>query len=145
MREHLRFAVCYWHSFCASGADPFGPGTRDYPWAEKSDSMARARDRLDAAFEFFTKLGVPYYCFHDRDLAPEGASVAESERNLAALVELARERQNATGVKLLWGTANVFSHPRYMNGAATNPNFDVAGARRRAGESRARCDRRTRR
>ena len=135
MRDHLRFAVCYWHTFCAAGADPFGPGTRDYPWAEKSDSMARARDRLDAAFELFTKLGVPYYCFHDRDLAPEGASVGESEKNLAALADLARERQDATGVKLLWGTANLFSHPRYMNGAATNPNFDVvahAGAQVKA-------------
>ncbi len=135
MREHLRFAVCYWHTFCASGADPFGPGTRAQPWAERADPLARARDRLDAAFELFTKLGVPYYCFHDRDLAPEGASVAESEQHLAELVKLARERQDATGVKLLWGTANLFSHPRYMNGAATNPNFDVlahAGAQVKA-------------
>jgi xylose isomerase len=94
--------------------------------------MDRAKDRLDAAFELFSKLGVPYYCFHDRDLAPEGASVAESERNLGELVELAAERQRATGVKLLWGTANLFSHPRYMNGASTNPECDVvahAGAR----------------
>ncbi len=135
MREHLRFAVCYWHSFCATGADPFGPGTREHAWEKQGDAMRRAQDRLDAAFEFFTKIGVPFYCFHDRDLAPEGASVAESERNLAALVELASARQKATGVKLLWGTANLFSHPRYMNGAATNPNFDVlahAGAQVKA-------------
>ncbi|KAA9132630.1 xylose isomerase [Marinihelvus fidelis] len=135
MRDHLRFAICYWHTFCADGGDPFGPGTRQYPWKEKSDPLAAAEDKLDAAFEFFTKVGVPYYCFHDRDMAPEGASVAESERNLQHLVKLARERQDETGMKLLWGTANVFSHPRYMNGASTNPNFDVvahAGAQVKA-------------
>jgi xylose isomerase len=135
MAEHLRFAVCYWHTFCADGADPFGPGTRMLPWKQQADPMAAAQDKLDAAFEFFTKLGVPYYCFHDRDLAPEGNSVAESERNLQTLVALAKERQQATGIKLLWGTANVFSHPRYMNGASTNPNFDVvahAGAQVKA-------------
>jgi xylose isomerase len=87
--------------------------------------MAAARARMDAAFEFFTKLGVPFYCFHDRDMAPEGESVGESERNLASMVELAHERQQETGIKLLWGTANLFSHPRYMNGAATNPDFAV--------------------
>jgi xylose isomerase len=124
MAEHLRFAVCYWHTFHGTGADPFGPGTRDYGW-NAGTPMDAARQRLDAAFEFFTKLGVPYYCFHDRDLAPEGASVAESETNLQALVELAGDRQSATGMKLLWGTANLFSHPRYMNGAGTNPSFDV--------------------
>jgi xylose isomerase len=135
MAEHLRFAVCYWHTFCGDGADPFGPGTRQHPWNAPGDRLAAARARLDAAFEFFTKLGVPYYCFHDRDLAPEGASIAESERNLHALVELARARQRATGMKLLWGTANLFSHPRYMNGAATNPDFAVvshAGAQVKA-------------
>jgi xylose isomerase len=125
MEEHLRFSVCYWHTFCATGQDPFGPGTRHLPWDDRADPMDRARDRLDAAFEFFTKLGAPYYCFHDRDLAPEGDNVVESERRLSQLVELARERQRATGVKLLWGTANLFSHPRYMNGAATNPDFAV--------------------
>jgi xylose isomerase len=125
MAQHLRFAVCYWHSFCASGADPFGPGTRSQSWAVKTDAAACARDRLDAAFEFFTKLGVPYWCFHDFDLAWEGASVAASEKNLAAMVELAKLRQQATGMRLLWGTANLFSHPRYMNGAATNPDFKV--------------------
>jgi xylose isomerase len=125
MEEHLRFAVCYWHTFWGSGADPFGPGTRVFPWAQKADPMAQAKDRVDAAFEFFSKLGVPFYCFHDRDLAPEGKSVEESEANLAAMVELAKERQQATGVRLLWGTANLFSHPRYMNGAGTNPDFAV--------------------
>jgi xylose isomerase len=135
MREHLRFSVCYWHTFLGTGADPFGPGTRRYPWDARPDPMDRARDRVDAAFEFVSKLGVPYYCFHDRDLAPEGADVTESEERLATMVELARERQVVTGIKLLWGTANLFSHPRYMNGAATNPEFDVvahAGAQVKA-------------
>ena len=125
MREHLRFAVAYWHSFCGSGSDPFGPGTRDFPWDTAITPMDRARGRLDAAFEFITKLGVPFYCFHDRDIAPAGSTVGESERNLQALVALAKERQAATGVRLLWGTANLFSDPRYMNGAATNPDFRV--------------------
>lgn len=125
MKEHMRFAVCYWHTFCNTGVDPFGRGTKSFPWDEKSDPLDRAKDRLDAAFEFFTRLGVPYYCFHDRDLAPEGASVLESEKILYQVAALAKERQQATGVKLLWGTANLFSHPRYMNGAATNPDFNV--------------------
>jgi xylose isomerase len=135
MAEHLRFAACYWHTFCAKGSDPFGQDTQVFPWDAPADPMDAARARLDAAFEFFTKLGVPYYCFHDRDMAPEGDSVAESEHRLSALVELARERQDATGMKLLWGTANLFSHPRYMNGAATNPEFGVvahAGAQVKA-------------
>ncbi|MCY3940326.1 MAG: xylose isomerase [Gammaproteobacteria bacterium] len=125
MEEHLRFAVCYWHTFCATGGDPFGPGTQIHPWAEKGDPMDRSRERVDAAFEFFTKLNVPFWCFHDFDLAFEGAGVADSEKNLEQMVGLARERQDATGMKLLWGTANVFSHPRYMNGASTNPDFAV--------------------
>ena len=125
MEEHLRFAVCYWHTFCATGADPFGPGTQVHPWAEKSDPMARSVDRVDAAFEFFTKLNVPFWCFHDFDLASEGSNVAESEKNLQTMVELAKERQQATGMKLLWGTANLFSNPRFMNGASTNPDFAV--------------------
>ena len=125
MEQHLRFAVCYWHTFRGTGADPFGPGTQIFPWDEPADRMDAARARVDAAFEFFSKLGVPYYCFHDRDIAPEGANVATSERNLRDMTELAAERQQATGVKLLWGTANLFSHPRYMNGAATNPDFNV--------------------
>lgn len=135
MEEHLRFAICYWHTFCASGGDPFGPGTRAYPWAKNTAPMGAAMDRMDAAFEFFSKMGVPYFCFHDRDLAPEGNSVGESEENLQTMVAMAKERMRATNIKLLWGTANVFSHPRYMNGAATNPDFDVvaqAGAQVKA-------------
>jgi xylose isomerase len=135
MEEHLRFAVCYWHTFCADGGDPFGPGTREHPWRVGGDRMANARAKMDAAFEFCTKLNVPFYCFHDRDMAPEGDSVADSEAKLRALVELARERQAETGLRLLWGTANVFSHPRYMNGASTNPDFDAvahAGAQVKA-------------
>ena len=135
MEQHLRFAVCYWHTFWGSGADPFGPGTRTYDWASNNDPMAQARDRMDAAFEFFSKLHVPFYCFHDRDMAPEGATVTESEANLQAMVALAKERQQETGIRLLWGTANMFSHPRYMNGASTNPDFAVvthAGAQVKA-------------
>ena len=125
MQQHLRFAVCYWHTFCAKGSDAFGTDSQTFPWDTPKNPMMAARARMDAAFEFFTKLGVPYYCFHDRDMAPEGASVAESERNLATMSAFAKERQNETGMKLLWGTANVFGHPRYMNGAATNPDFAV--------------------
>ena len=125
LEEHLRFAACYWHSFCGTGQDPFGSGTRDFPWDSHTDPMDKAKGRLDAAFEFFSKLGVPFYCFHDRDMAPEGNTVGESEKNLRTLVALAKERQKATGVKLLWGTANLFSSPRYMNGGATNPDFRV--------------------
>lgn len=125
LEEHLRFAVCYWHTFCANGGDPFGPGTRAQPWNESKEPMQRAADRMDAAFEFFTKLDVPYWCFHDFDMAPEGDSVAESEKNLERLTRRAGELQEASGMKLLWGTANLFSHPRYMNGAATNPDFAV--------------------
>ena len=135
MEEHLRFAACYWHTFCADGADPFGPGTRVHPWGGSSDKMVNARSKIDAAFEFFTKLDVPFYCFHDRDMAPEGGSVAESETNLQELVDMAKERQEASGMELLWGTANVFSHPRYMNGASTNPDLAVvahAGAQVKA-------------
>ena len=125
MEEHLRFAVCYWHTFCATGGDPFGPGTRVHPWTVTGDRLANATEKMNAAFEFFTKLNVPYWCFHDFDMAWEGDRVAESEKNMQIVVELAKERQKATGMKLLWGTANVFSNPRYMNGAATNPNFEV--------------------
>ena len=125
MKEHMRFAVCYWHTFCGTGADPFGPGPQQLPWLNASNPMEQAYQKMDAAFEFFTKLGVPYYCFHDRDMAPEGNSVEESEANLWDLVKRAKQKQDETGMKLLWGTANLFSHPRYMNGGATNPNFDV--------------------
>jgi xylose isomerase len=126
MAEHLRFAVCYWHSFCNAGHDPFGPGTRHYPWdAGSGSALQKAEAKLDAAFEFFTKLGVPYYCFHDIDLAPDAEDIGEYETNLQHMVALAKQRQQATGMKLLWGTANLFSHPRYMNGASTNPDFAV--------------------
>ena len=135
MEEHLRFAVCYWHTFCADGGDPFGPGTRVHPWKSSDDAIVNARNKMDAAFEFFTKLNVPFYCFHDRDMAPEGSDVEESEFNLNTLVSLAKERQDATGVQLLWGTANLFSHTRFMSGGATNPDFSVvahAGAQVKA-------------
>lgn len=125
MAEHLRFAVCYWHTLCGKGSDPFGPDTQSFAWDNAADKMTAAHQKMDAAFELFTKLGVPYYCFHDRDMAPEGSSVLESEKNLQTLVAAAKERQQETGMKLLWGTANVFSHARYMNGASTNPNFQV--------------------
>ncbi|MDX1393224.1 MAG: xylose isomerase [Gemmatimonadota bacterium] len=125
LEDHLRFAIAFWHSLHGGGADPFGGPTRPMPWNEAADPMRRARDRLDAAFELITRLGVSFYCFHDRDLAPEGASVAESAGRLDEMVELARAKQDASGVRLLWGTANLFSHPRYMNGAATNPDFAV--------------------
>lgn len=125
MKEHFRFAMAYWHSMCNAGSDPFGAGTRKFTWDVSADPMKNAKAKLDAAFEFMSKMGIPYYCFHDRDIAPEGKSVAESEANLKELVELAGEKQEETGIHLLWGTANLFSHPRYMNGAATNPDFQV--------------------
>lgn len=125
MKEHLRFAVAYWHSFVNENSDPFGAGTRNFPWDKSPNPMDNAKYRLEAAFEFFNKLGNPFYCFHDRDLAPEGNSVSESEDNLRELVTLAKQYQDETGVQLLWGTANLFTHPRYMNGAATNPDFEV--------------------
>jgi len=125
MRDFFRFAVAYWHTFCNTGDDPFGPGTQKLPWLDAADPMQAARDKLDAAFEFISKLGVSYYCFHDRDMAPEGRDIEESEAFLAEMVERAAEKQAQSGVRLLWGTANVFSHPRYMNGASTNPDFHV--------------------
>ncbi|MCU0470426.1 MAG: xylose isomerase, partial [Arcicella sp.] len=125
MKDHLRFATAYWHTFCGTGADPFGPGTKQFPWDAKNDAVGRAKDKMDAAFEFMTKLGTPYYCFHDIDLVDEGNSLAEYESNLSAIVDYAKQKQAVSGVKLLWGTANVFSNPRYMNGASTNPDFNV--------------------
>ncbi len=125
LKEQLRFAIAYWHTFCGTGADPFGPGTKNFLWDRSSDPMTRARDKMDAAFEFFTKLGTPFYCFHDFDLVEEGGSISESEKRLNAIVDYARQKQNSSGVQLLWGTANVFSNPRYMNGASTNPDFNV--------------------
>lgn len=125
MKEHFKFAVAYWHTFCGTGGDPFGPGTKAFPWLEASDPVRQARDKMDAAFEFITKMGVPYYCFHDFDLVNEGDTLAESERRLQAIADYAKQKQAASGVKLLWGTANLFSNPRYMNGAGTNPDFKV--------------------
>jgi xylose isomerase len=123
MKEHMRFAVAYWHTFCGTGADPFGGGTQLLPWLEGPDADTRAKNKMDAAFEFITKVGAPYYCFHDMDLVEEGDSLSESSRRLEAIVEYAKEKQAASGVKLLWGTANLFSNARYMNGAGTNPDF----------------------
>ncbi len=125
MKDHFRFAVAYWHSFCNELSDPFGPGSRNMPWLVSEDPMQRAYDKMDAAFEFITKMGIPYYCFHDFDLVDEGDSIAESEQRLQKIVAYAKEKQDESGVKLLWGTANLFGNPRYMNGAATNPDFLV--------------------
>ncbi|MDP5172528.1 MAG: xylose isomerase [Bacteroidia bacterium] len=125
MADHLRFAVAYWHSFCGTGGDPFGHPTKAFPWLVSKDPVQAAKDKMDAAFEFITKLGVPYYCFHDVDLVDDAESLSEFERRLDAITSYAAEKQQASGVKLLWGTANLFSHPRYMNGAATNPDFRV--------------------
>jgi xylose isomerase len=125
LREHLRFSVCYWHTFRATGADPFGAPTLQRPWDDGSESLDNAKRRVDAAFEFMSKLGAPFYCFHDRDVAPDGANLAEAIRNFEAIIPHLKSAQQRTGIKLLWGTANLFSHPRYMHGAATSPNADV--------------------
>lgn len=125
MKDHFRFAVAYWHSFCGDGSDPFGDPTRPMPWSDAIDPYQKATDKMDAAFEFISKLGVPYYCFHDVDLIEEGDSVAEYEKRIQFITDYALEKQKESGIKLLWGTANLFSHPRYMNGAATNPDFRV--------------------
>ena len=117
MKDHFRFAVAYWHTFCNGGGDPFGPATVDFPWDESDDAMQAAKDKLDAAFEFITKMGIPFYCFHDRDMAPEGSTVQESEKNLKELVAIAKQKQEASGVKLLWGTANVFSNGNPCGGS----------------------------
>jgi len=126
MEDQLRFAVCYWHTFVWNGFDPFGyDGSFDRPWQRMADPMAAAEAKMDVAFEFLEKLGAPFYCFHDRDVSPEGATPRETVRNLHRLVDRLGEKQQATGVRLLWGTANLFSHRRYMSGAATNPNPEV--------------------
>ena len=123
MKDYFRFAIAYWHTFCGTGNDLFGPGTKVFPWDKAPDAIQRAKDKMDAAFEFITKIGAPFYCFHDFDLIEEGSSIAESEKRLQTIVDYAKSKQDETGVKLLWGTANVFSNPRYMNGASTNPDF----------------------
>jgi xylose isomerase len=126
MEEQLRFSVCYWHTFCWNGFDPFGyDGTFERPWQQMADPMAAARLKAEAAFDFFSKIGTPYYAFHDRDVAPEGATPRESVDNLRRIVDVLGEHQQRTGVKLLWGTANIFSHRRFMSGAATNPNPEI--------------------
>ena len=124
IKDHLRFAIAYWHSFCGDGSDPFGNATRIYPWQDVTDNDTRTKQRLDAAFEFITKIGAEYYCFHDTDIVGDG-SVFEIEKRLEKIVPVMKKMQEQTGVKLLWGTANLFSNPRYMNGAATNPDFAV--------------------
>jgi xylose isomerase len=124
MKDHLRFAIAYWHSFCGDGSDPFGKATRIYPWEDVTNADNKIRQRLDAAFEFFTKIGAGYYCFHDTDIVGDG-TVFEIEKRLEKIVPVMKKMQEQTGVKLLWGTANLFSNPRYMNGAATNPDFAV--------------------
>jgi xylose isomerase len=125
MREHLRFAVVYWHTFRAAGSDPFGMGTMQRPWDDGSNSVKNAQKRVRVAFEFISKLGAPYYCWHDRDIAPEGRTLAETNKNLDAVASVLLEEQQRTGVKLLWGTANLFSHPRFVHGASTSCNADV--------------------
>ena len=125
LRELLRFSMAYWHTLCADGRDPFGAPTKNWPWNTATDPFTQAHDKMDAAFEFMTKMGIPFYCFHDFDLIAEGESIHVSEKRLAAMVDYAKEKQRASGVQLLWGTANLFGHPRYMNGAATNPEWNV--------------------
>lgn len=135
MKDWLRFAVAYWHSFCGNGSDPFGGASQIHPWDEKSDPIERAKDKADAAFEFITKMGLPYYCFHDVDVVDYTNDVLDNEKRLQTMTAYLQEKQKVCGVKLLWGTANVFSHRRYMNGASTNPDFHVvahAGAQVKA-------------
>lgn len=125
MREHFKFAIAYWHTFCGQGSDPFGPGTQSFEWDKASDPVQAAKDKADAAFEFISKMGFDYFCFHDYDLIQEAATFPESEKRLATITEYVKEKKAASGIKLLWGTANCFSNPRYMNGASTNPDFNV--------------------
>ena len=135
MKEHLRFACAYWHSFCGTGADPFGSPTHIFPWDTTNDALDKARQKMDAAFEFMHKLSLPYYCFHDVDLVDYTQDVAENEKRLQLITDHAAQHQQASGISLLWGTANLFSNTRYMNGAATNPDFHVfahAGAQVKA-------------
>ena len=125
MSEWLKFAMCWWHTLCAEGSDQFGPGTKTFPWNASADPIQAAKDKADAGFEIMTKLGIEYYCFHDVDLVRESDDIEEYEKNLKEIVAYLKKKQEETGIKLLWGTANVFGHKRYMNGASTNPDFDV--------------------
>lgn len=125
MAEHLRLAVCYWHTFCWNGTDMFGSGSLERPWQQIKTPLDAAKQKADIAFEFIKKLGVPYYCFHDIDVVPEGNSVKEYIENFSTIVDILAEKQAQTGIKLLWGTANCFTNPRYMSGAASNPNPEI--------------------
>ncbi|WP_298486898.1 xylose isomerase [uncultured Maribacter sp.] len=125
MREHFKFAIAYWHTFCGQGSDPFGPGTQSFEWDKATDPIQAAKDKADAAFEFISKMGFDYFCFHDFDLIQEAPTFAESEKRLTTITEYLKEKKSESGIKLLWGTANCFSNPRYMNGASTNPDFNV--------------------
>ena len=125
MKDWLRFSMAWWHTLCAEGTDQFGGGTKTFPWNSATDPIQAAKDKMDAGFEFMQKCGIEYYCFHDVDLVAEAATIGEYEANLKEIVAYARQKQAQTGIKLLWGTANVFGHARYMNGAATNPDFNV--------------------
>ena len=125
MKDWFKFAMAWWHTLCAEGGDQFGGGTKSFPWNCSADPLQRAKDKVDAGFEFMQKMGIEYFCFHDVDLVDEGSSVEEYEKNMKEIVAYLKQKMAETGIKNLWGTANVFSHERYMNGAATNPNFDV--------------------
>ena len=126
MKDHLRFAVCYWHTMCGTGSDPFGPGCAVRPWDEQGGSpLEIALRRVDVFFELVSKLGIPFYAFHDRDVAPEGTNLSETNKNLDTVVAKLKAKQNETGIKLLWGTANLFSNPRFVHGASTSCNADV--------------------
>ncbi|MDR0685943.1 MAG: xylose isomerase [Dysgonamonadaceae bacterium] len=125
MKDWLRFSMAWWHTLCADGGDPFGPGTKFFRWSQGDSAITIAKQRIDAGFELMQKIGIEYYCFHDTDLVSEGSSIEEYESNLKSVVAYAKQRQTETGIKLLWGTANVFGHKRYTNGAGTNPDFDV--------------------
>ena len=126
MKDWLKFSLAWWHTLCAEGGDQFGGGTKTFPWNEGATALERAKNKMDAGFEIMQKIGIEYYCFHDVDLIDEAATPEEYEANMKAIVEYAKQKQAETGIKLLWGTANVFGHKRYMNGASTNPDFDVA-------------------
>ena len=125
MKDWLKFAMAWWHTLCAEGGDQFGGGTKQFPWNGDNNPVQAAKNKMDAGFEFMQKMGIEYYCFHDVDLVTEADTIEEYEANLKEIVAYAKQKQAETGIKLLWGTANVFGHARYMNGAATNPDFDV--------------------
>lgn len=125
LKEHLRFSMAYWHTLCNTGGDPFGSSTEKFSWNKNEDAILKAQDKMDAAFEFMSKLGLPFYCFHDVDMVDEAPTLAAFEKRIHTMVDYAKQKQQESGIKLLWGTSNLFSNPRYMNGASTNPNFDV--------------------